>query len=91
MEPRSPRNPKQEEGDYEYHYFKDNEGRLKRFRKPDQNPRRGYIRIKFIEKYYIWWRRLSFDIKLAILPWMLGFFAVWVIYQTSMLWSQNDL
>ncbi len=26
-----------------------------------------------------------------ILPWFLGFFAVFVIYQSSMIWSQNDL
>lgn len=26
-----------------------------------------------------------------ILPWFVGFFGVFVIYQFSMIWSQNDL
>lgn len=75
----------------EYEYFKDHEGRIKRFRKQDTNTRPGYIRFRFLEKYYIWWKRKSFDTKLAILPWFVGFFGVFVIYQFSMIWSQNDL
>ena len=86
MKPKDPN-----DGDVEYEYFRDNEGKMKRVRKPDYKPRPGFIRIKFIEKYYIWWIRKSFDFKLAILPWFLGFFGVFVIYQTSMIWSQNDL
>lgn len=75
----------------EYEYFRDTEGRLKRYRKQDYQPRPGYIRFKFLEKYYIWWKRKSFDFKIAIMPWFVGFTGVFIIYQCSMIWSQNDL
>lgn len=85
------KNPKDKEEKIEYEYFKDTEGRLKRFRKDDYTKRRGYIRLKFLEKSYIWWRRKSFDFKNALIPWFLGFTGCYIIYKMSMIWSQNDL
>lgn len=79
------------DGNIEYEYFRDHEGRVRRVRKPDYKPRPGYVRFKFFEPLYFWWKRKSFDFKLAILPWFLGFFGVYVIYQTSMIGSQIDL
>ncbi len=39
----------------------------------------------------MWWKRKSFDFKIATMPWLVGFCAVGVIYYSSMIWSQNDL
>lgn len=58
--------------DFEYIYFKDTQGRLKRLRKKDYKPRTGYIRLGFIEKYYFWWKKKSFDYRNAIITLFMG-------------------
>lgn len=59
-------------GEEEYYWFKDSEGRIKRIRKPKYVTRPGYIRLKFLEKLYIKYIRSSYDSKLTYMPWIVG-------------------
>jgi len=58
--------------EHEYIYFKNHEGRIERIRKPKFEPRPGYVRLKFLEKWYIKFIRSSYDSKLMWLPWLIG-------------------
>lgn len=66
-------NKRKGEDEYEYIYFKNHEGRIERIRKLKYIPRPGYIRLKFLEKWYIKFIRSSYDSKLLWLPWLIGY------------------
>ena len=79
------------EGEEQYFYYKDTEGRIRRIRKLKYENRPGYIRLKFLEKLYIKYIRSSYDSKLTWMPWLVGLSICYFIYAVSMLWSQNEL
>lgn len=66
------KNRSNHDNEYEYFYYKDHEGRIQRIRKVSYQPRPGYIRLKFLEKFYIKYIRSSYDSKLTWLPWLVG-------------------
>lgn len=61
---------------YDYEYYEDSEGKIRKVRKMEYQPRSGYIRIKFLDKLWVKWRRSSYDSKLLYLPWMLGYISL---------------
>ncbi len=86
------------DNEYDYHYYKDTEGRITRIRKVSYKPRPGYIRLKFLQKYYIKYIRASYDSKLIWAPWIVGYIIIYfrlsicyMIYTTTMYFSQNEL
>jgi hypothetical protein len=45
---------------------------MKRVRKINYEARPGYIRLKFLEKWYVKYIRTSYDSKLSYQPWIVG-------------------
>ena len=73
MQPNDPKYKNNHDSQYQYYYYKDHEGRVKRIRKFKYSPRPGYIRLKFLQKWYMKWMRSSYDSKLTWLPWIIGY------------------
>lgn len=57
----------------------------------DYQSRPGYIRLKWLEKPYLWWKFKPFDFKNAIVPLFLGFSFAFIIFQLSMHFTQKEV
>jgi hypothetical protein len=77
--------------DEKYDYRRDAEGRLHRYQKGDYKSRPGYVRMRWLEKPYLWWKFKSFDFKNALIPIMLSFVYAFVVFNASMEMSQREV
>ena len=76
--------------DSKYLYYKDIENRIQKVEK-NYIPRKGYVRLKFLETPYRWWRFRSKDAQHAMIPFLISYVFGSFIYFGSNWISEREI
>lgn len=75
--------------DADFIYYRDTMNKIRRIQKHNAQADK-VIRLRFLEKPYFFWKRLQADQKGNVLAFSLFLTVPWVVYQTTVYWSERD-
>jgi len=76
--------------DAEFIYYRDTMNKVRRIHKVNPNGDKVF-RLKFLEKTYFFWKKLQVDQKGNVISFSLFLTAPWIVYKTSLYFSERDM
>ncbi|EAR96592.1 transmembrane protein, putative (macronuclear) [Tetrahymena thermophila SB210] len=71
-------------------FYRDNLGKVRSFRK-DTPSSKDFVRLRFMENFWRWWRFKTPDLRMALTPVALSLVSGLIIYNLSIWVSEHDV